>query len=41
MELLLDKEPVKRVRKVITKFDSNLRVIVSRKYGSWYSNDRN
>ena len=28
MELLLDKEPVKRVRKVITKFDSNLRVIV-------------
>ena len=28
MEILLDKEPVKRVQKVISKFDSNLKVIV-------------
>ena len=28
METLLDNEPVKRVRKAITKFDSSLRVIV-------------
>ena len=28
METILDKEPVKRVKKAITTFDSNLKIIV-------------
>ena len=28
MEILLDKEPVKRVAKIISKFDSKFKVIV-------------
>jgi len=28
MEILLDKEPVKRVKKVLSKFDTNLKIII-------------